>query len=80
MTSNLAFAVDCYHPSMRLMVRCVPGQIKRVKPAILAVEKVLPLWDSCFPADRSPYLALDLAKKLLAGTSPATAAIVIIFR
>jgi hypothetical protein len=50
------------------------GRIKRVKLAALSVEKVLPLWDSGFPGDRSPYLALDLAKKLLAGTVPATAA------
>jgi hypothetical protein len=38
------------------------GQIKRVKLGILAVEKVLPLWESCFPEDRSPHRALDLAK------------------
>jgi len=44
------------------------GQIKRVKLEILAVEKVLPLWESCFPEDRSPHRALDLAK-----TSPAPA-------
>ena len=50
------------------------GRIKRVKLAALSVEKVLPLWDSGFPGDRGPYLALDLAKKLLAGTVPATAA------
>jgi hypothetical protein len=50
------------------------GQIKRVKLAALSVEKVLPLWDSGFPADRSPHLGLDVAKRLLAGTAPATAA------
>jgi hypothetical protein len=50
------------------------GRIRRVKLATLSVKKVLPLWDSCFPADRSPYLALDLAEKLLAGTLSATAA------
>jgi Immunity protein Imm5 len=50
------------------------GHSKRVKLATLSVEKVLPLWDSCFPSDRSPYLALELAKKLLAGTISATAA------
>src|SRR5262245_48383268 len=50
------------------------GHSQRVKLATLSVEKVLPLWDSCFPADRTPYLALELAKKLLAGTISATAA------
>jgi len=50
------------------------GRIKRAKLAALSVEKVLPLWDSGFPGDRGPHLALDLAKKLLAGTAPATAA------
>src|SRR5215468_9306800 len=50
------------------------GRNKRVKLAALSVEKVLPLWDSGFPGDRGPHLALDLAKKLLAGTAPATAA------
>jgi len=50
------------------------GQIKRVKLATLSVEKVLPLWDSYFPADRSPYLALELAQKLLAGAISATEA------
>lgn len=42
------------------------GQIKRVKLAAPSVEKVLPMWDSGFPADRSPHLALGVAKKLLA--------------
>jgi hypothetical protein len=50
------------------------GHNKRVKLATLSVEKVLPLWDSRFPADRSPYLALELAKKLLAGAISATEA------
>src|SRR5262245_21275961 len=47
------------------------GRIKRVKLAALSVEKVLRLWDSGFPGDRGPYLALDLASRLLAGTAPA---------
>src|SRR5262245_49494298 len=50
------------------------GRSKRVKLAALSVEKVLPLWDSGFPGDRGPHLALDLAKKFLAGSAPATAA------
>jgi Immunity protein Imm5 len=50
------------------------GQIKRVKLAALSVGKVLPLWDSGFPADRGPHLALDVAKKLIEGTDTATAA------
>jgi hypothetical protein len=55
--------------------RCLrSGQIKRFKLAALSVEKVLPLWDCCFPADRSPYLALELAQKLLAGMISETAA------
>ena len=44
------------------------GQRRRTKLATLAVEKVLPLWESLLPADHTPRQALDLAEKLLVGT------------
>lgn len=43
------------------------GRRRRTELAILVVEKVLPLWQSFLPTDHTPYQALDLAKKLLAG-------------
>jgi hypothetical protein len=42
------------------------GHLKRVKLAIMTVQKVLPLWESSFGTDRTPHLALELAKKVVA--------------
>jgi hypothetical protein len=44
------------------------GRRRRTKLATLAVEKVLPLWDSLFPADRTPQQALGLVEMVIAET------------
>src|SRR6185295_17502773 len=47
---------------------------KKVKLAVLAVTKVLPLWEGLFATDRTPHHALELAEKTFAETiSPTTA-------
>lgn len=43
------------------------GRRRRTRLAALAVEKVLPLWESFFSADHTPREALDLAEKVLGG-------------
>src|SRR4051794_40160936 len=43
------------------------GKRRRAKLAMLAVEKVRPLWESVLPTDETPSRALDVATRLLAG-------------
>jgi hypothetical protein len=43
------------------------GKRRRTKLAILAVEKVLPLWEAMLPTDETPRQAMDVANRLLAG-------------
>jgi len=50
------------------------GRRRRTKLATLAVERVLPLWESLLPADHTPHQALQLAEKLLVGTITSVAA------
>jgi hypothetical protein len=51
------------------------GRRKRVRLATLAVEKVLPLWGSIFPADQMPHHALEISAQLIAQTVPSTTAV-----
>jgi hypothetical protein len=44
------------------------GRRRRVKLGEVAVRKVLPVWESLFPTDRTACRALELANNLLAGT------------
>ena len=50
------------------------GHRRRVKLSVLAVEKVLPLWESAFPADRTPHQTLNLIEELLIGNMTSSAA------
>jgi hypothetical protein len=50
------------------------GHRRRIKLAVLAVQKVLPIWEAAFPADRTPHHALNLIEKLLVGGVTAAAA------
>lgn len=43
------------------------GRRWRTKLAGLAVGKVLPIWETSFPDDPTPQVALDIAQKLLDG-------------
>ena len=43
------------------------GQRRRTQLAVLAIEKVLPIWESVLPTDHTPKRALNLAEELLGG-------------
>jgi Immunity protein Imm5 len=51
------------------------GHRMRVKLATLAVERVLPLWESLFPVDQTPRQALVFAEKLVAGAASSPVAV-----
>jgi len=50
------------------------GHARRVTLAVLAVEKVLPLWEALLPEDRAPHESLGVVREVMAGTVAAAAA------
>jgi hypothetical protein len=76
---GLSLVQDDPHHDLRAGFRCRllsafdqmsggEGRRRRTRLAQLTVEKVLPLWETLFPADHTPREALDLSEEVLAGT------------
>ena len=80
--AGMSLVLNDPHHDLRLGFRCAvwsslnencdgtrrgDGHKRRVKLAALSIEKVIPLWESRFPADRTPRQCLELAQNLIVG-------------
>lgn len=43
------------------------GKVRRTHVAVVSIEKVLPIWETAFPIDRSPQVAIEIANLVVAG-------------
>jgi hypothetical protein len=46
------------------------GHWRRYAVGVMSAKKVLPIWEACFPNDRSPHTCLELAHGYMSGQVP----------